>query len=134
MILAQSDNYIISNEFETAYLINKKNGKIISAIAEMYGDPIAAQISEDEKFCVIIGCGAVIYWLREPFNNYICNCCDNQWHNVLVDSGVWFDNIVNMNNKKVILHSENDALYEIDVYSYLNKKSPKAAALGISYF
>lgn len=120
MILAQSDNYIISNEFETAYLINKKNGKIISAIAEMYGDPIDAQISEDEKFCIIIGCGAVIYWLREPFNSYSCNCRNNQWHNVLVDSGIWFDNIVNMNNKKVILHSENDVLYEIDVYSYFD--------------
>ena len=60
----------------------------------MYGDPIAAQISEDEKFCIIIGCGAIIYWLREPFNNYSCDCYNNQWNDVLVDAGIWFDNII----------------------------------------
>lgn len=114
MILAQSENYIISNEFEIAYLINRKSNKVISSVAEMYGDPIDACISKDEKLCVIIGCGAVIYLIEQPFLNYALNCYSKQWIDI---ADIWFDVIVGMTEQKITLHSENNCYYEIDLKS-----------------
>ncbi len=115
MLLAESKKYIISNEYETAYLIDKQSGRKISEIAEMYGDPAAAKISGDEKFCVVIGCGAVVYWLKMPFEDISESRICRQCYSVLPD--IWFEEIVSMDNGKIMLRSESNVLYEIDVYT-----------------
>lgn len=117
MILTESRNYIISNEYEIAYLIDKSSGKIIAAVADMYGDPSDARISDDERYCVIIGCGAVIYRIREPFEDYCCDRMSAQWNYIQTDPDTWFDSIETMDNDKIILRSEDDSLYEISVHT-----------------
>ena len=120
MKLAESQNYIISNEYETTYLIEKKSGRKISEIAEMYGDPVGAKISEDEKFCVVIGCGAAVYFINASLESYT----------LLMDSGIWFEEIAYMDNNKIWLRSEDNIFYEVDVYSH--KFDKIAAPIDIS--
>lgn len=39
-------------------------------IGDIYGDVDIALISPDEKYCVMAGCGIIVYYLKEPFENY----------------------------------------------------------------
>lgn len=114
LVLSESRHFIIKNEYETAYLIDKKTGKIISVVADMYGDPIGAGISETENYCVIFGCGAVVYFIKEPFKNYEHGCGSEQWFEVGADGSAWFDEIKYQDSFKVILLSEDRREYEID--------------------
>lgn len=117
MIMSESKKYIIKNEYETAYLVDKASKKIISAVADMYGDPIGAAISPDEKYCVIYGCGAVVYYIKKPFQNYEYGCISEQWFEVSVDGSVWFDSVGYYDTHKVILLSEEHFEYTIDIES-----------------
>ena len=68
-VLAQSNKYIISYEYETVFLkFIDKDRKII--IGDFYGDPKTAFISSDESYCVIGGRGLIVYFLNEPFIEY----------------------------------------------------------------
>ncbi len=97
----------ILNEYETAYLIDRKSGRKISEIADMYGDPAGAEISGDEKFCVVIGCGAFVYFIDVPLESYA----------LLMDGGIWFEEILYLDNNMIRLRSEDNKFYEIDVYA-----------------
>lgn len=78
-ILAESEKYLIQSEFEPVYLIFKQSKKNVG-IGDFYGDPDMAAISEDEKTCVMCGCGVIIYFLKEPFKQYSYVSYDNnQW-------------------------------------------------------
>lgn len=117
MILAESNKYIIKNEYETAYLIDKEKNKTISAAADMYGDPTGAAIAEAESYCIVFGCGAVIYYIKKPFENYEHGCVSQQWFEVYTDGSVWFDKIKYLDRHKIVLLSEERLEYEIDMDS-----------------
>lgn len=117
MILSESNKFIIKSEYEMAYLVDKEKNKVISIVADMYGDPIGASISADESYCIIFGCGAVVYYIRKPFQNYEYGCTSEQWFEVDVDGSVWFDKIKYQDSNKVILLSEDYLAYEIDIDS-----------------
>ena len=77
-ILTESKHFIITHEFETVILYQKHtNRKVV--IGDFYGEPEKAFISEQEHFCVIYGCGMIIYYLREPFQPYKYHEITNQW-------------------------------------------------------
>lgn len=103
MILAESENYIICSEYETAYLISKTDGEKI-CIADMYGDPAGAYIPEDEKYCVVFGCGVVL-----------CRLFDKQLTEFLTDSGIWFTKVLYADDSRIILRSEDKINYTIDL-------------------
>lgn len=67
VILTESLKYCISFEFEKAYLVNKRLNTRIE-LGELYGDPQAALISQDESFCAVGGCGLLIYYFDKPFD------------------------------------------------------------------
>ena len=53
-LLAESENFAVTHEFETAFLFNKKN-QTFTEIGFFYGDAECALIDKDEKFCVVVG-------------------------------------------------------------------------------
>lgn len=115
MVLFESNNYIIRNEYETTYLVDKKDGKIISIIADMYGDPVGASVSDDESYCIVFGCGAVVYYMKEPFQNYEYGYISKQWFEVDVDGSVWFEKIKYQDAHQIMLLSENYLIYDVDI-------------------
>lgn len=118
-ILTSNDNYEIVNEYETVYLINKNtNNKII--IADFYGDPISAIISLDEKYCVVIGCGLVVYFLKEPYQEYKYNLNTNQWKEwgrKDTENLIWIDSVKQKNSSIIEIETEDGHIIDLDIYN-----------------
>jgi len=88
--LVQSEKYIISYEYEIITLTIKKSGRKI-IIGDFYGDPEVAFISDDESYCVIGGCGLIIYYLKEPFCEFRYNIDSNQWKEIFREpKDIWW--------------------------------------------
>ena len=48
-------------------------------IGDFYGDPEAGIIDDKERFCVIVGCGGIIYYLCNPYEEYSYDYDSGQW-------------------------------------------------------
>ena len=77
-ILAESENYKIVSEYEYVNLIFKKSGREVR-IGHFYGDPEGAFVDVNEKYCVMYGCGVIVYFLNEPFEEYWYCIDTTQW-------------------------------------------------------
>jgi len=87
--LAGSNKYRISHEFETVWLELDDRDPIV--IGDFYGDPVTAIIDVDEKWCVIGGCGLIIYYLEEPFDDFAYNKISGQYREVgRIASNIWW--------------------------------------------
>ena len=75
-ILVKSKNYTIESEYETVYLFHKSKETVIG---DFYGDPADAIIDKHEQWCAMVGCGIILYYLREPFEEYEYDCKTEQW-------------------------------------------------------
>ena len=129
-VLAESKKYVVSYEYETVSLQIKRKGKEI-IIGDFYGDPTTAFISNDESYCVMGGCGLIIYYLKEPFMEYEYYKTTNQWKEIFrkKDEIWWISRIEagsSNDSVKFITNPTDDELrkctYEIDVYSLEVKK------------
>ncbi len=124
IVLAQSPNYVISHEHEIVSLIFKKSGSAV-IIGDFYGDPETAYISHDESYCVIGGCGLIIYYLREPFSEFEYKIESNQWKEVFRDpEDIWWvadiEKGSNPNRIRFYIDSNDEqhrGNYEIDVFT-----------------
>lgn len=118
-ILTSNDNYKIANEYESVYLINKNtNSKIL--IADFYGNPASAIISLDEKYCAIVGCGLVVYFLKEPYQEYEYNLNTNQWKEWgrnNTENLIWIDSVKQKNISTIEIEIEDGGIVELDVYN-----------------
>ena len=56
--MAESNNYLILNEYEKVFLKLKATSQLI-LIGEFYGDPDVALISDDETYCAVGGEGVI---------------------------------------------------------------------------
>lgn len=119
-ILAESKKYIIFNEFETVILKIKKNKKLVQ-IGDFYGEPQTAAISENEEFCVMGGCGVIVYYLKEPFEEYEYNKFSSQWREWgrKKENEIWIDNLKCSDNKTIEIETENGDVYSISAYDDL---------------
>jgi hypothetical protein len=63
--LTRSDNYAVVHDYEDAFLI-LPNGRRVP-VGSFYGDPACAVIDRRERWCVVAGCGLLVYFLHEPF-------------------------------------------------------------------
>lgn len=116
-ILAESVKYVIFYEYEKVFLYIKENEKRI-LIGEFYGDPYTAVISYDESFCVIGGEGIIVYYLKEPFEEFRTFAdVSSQWKTWGRDDGetVWIDEIHQIDNKHIEIVTENSEKTVIDV-------------------
>ena len=78
-ILAESENYYIKGTFESADLYSKSDNRRIAQVGDFYGDPEDGLIDRYERFCITVGCGYIIYFLREPFEDYMYDKNTKQW-------------------------------------------------------
>lgn len=117
-LLAESKNYLITNQYEKVFLKNKSTGKQ-TLIGDFYGDPEAAVISNDEKYCVIFGCGLIIYYLAEPFENYEYNATNKQWKEwgrKNQKNITWIKNITKINKNYIEFIAEDNRKITLNVY------------------
>lgn len=124
-ILVESYTYKILHEYETVYLLFKNTGKIV-IIGDFYGDPEMAFISNDESYCVVGGCGLVIYYLKEPFHEFEYNNNCEQWKEFFrnPDDIWWIEDISEGSNSKTVkftVDSDDErrtGTYEMDVFTF----------------
>ncbi len=92
-LLAENQRIKIIGEYEKALLINKKDETKI-VIGDFYGDPQVAIIDKNEKFCVIGGCGIIIYYLISPYESYSYEKQTIQWKEMFRDGEeAWIEDI-----------------------------------------
>lgn len=78
--LAHSAHFQVSHEYETVWLTRK--GERRTVVGDFYGDPEVAIIDAGEKWCAVGGCGLVIYFFEEPFEEYKCDQQSGQYFEV----------------------------------------------------
>ena len=92
-VLASSDQFRILHEYETVWLEAEGRGRIV--IGDFYGDPKMAIIDAGERWCVIGGCGLIIYFLQEPFDHYAYNEISTQYREVgRAHPNIWWVNAI----------------------------------------
>lgn len=127
-LLAESTKYQILHEFESAILKIKTNQKEI-IIGDFYGDPQDASISEDETFCVIVGKGIIIYYLRDPFEEFKYNLRSTQIKEIFrkKEDVYWFAKVEIVTSNMIKLVSEsmdenNNGTYMLNLDPYRFEK------------
>lgn len=107
--LAESKNYLITNEYEKVFLNFKNTDKSV-LIGEFYGDPDIAIISKDETFCVVGGEGVIVYYLNSPFSEYDSDIkSSKQWVEWGRDNGknvIWVEHIQEIGNRLIEITTE----------------------------
>ncbi len=79
-LLAESKNYYIIGSYEEASLYRKSDDKYVGSVGHHYGDPTDGLIDWNEKFCIVVGCGVIVYRLKEPFTSYMYDRDCDQWY------------------------------------------------------
>ena len=95
-VLARSDHYEVTHEFEVVFLSRFTTPAPDVVIGDFYGDPVTAIIDKKERFVIMIGCGMIIYNLKEPFQPYQYNLKTSQWKELFreVESHWWIESII----------------------------------------
>ena len=89
-IIAESEHYRIKGRFEEADMHKKDDDSYITCVGDFYGDPHDGIIDKNERFCVTVGCGYIIYYLEDPFETYDYGKKTSQW----IEAGRDPDNIL----------------------------------------
>ena len=63
-------------------------------IGDFYGDVEKVIIAPMEEYCVMAGCGVIVYLLEEPFIPYEYDKSSGQWKEWHRDGNIWVDDIV----------------------------------------
>ena len=75
--LAESPNFEVRSSFETVHL--RRSDGTDTVIGHFWGDPECGLIDRDEKWCVVGGCGLIVYWLRNPYREFEYHTSTDQW-------------------------------------------------------
>ena len=106
-LLAESANYYIVASFESCSLYRKSDDSFVCVVGDHYGDPTGAVISPSEDFCVTVGCGAVVYFLRVPFEDYSYSVASPSWYEFGRDpKGILWIESVTVRGSSVVLVDE----------------------------
>ncbi len=76
-LLAHSRQYQITADYETVYLTLPDEHVVV--IGDFYGDPRAALMAWHEHWCIVVGCGLIVYQLHAPFAPYRSQITSPQW-------------------------------------------------------
>lgn len=105
-LLAESKHYMVYSEYESVTMLIKATKKEL-LIGDFYGDPQGAIIAEDETYCIMWGCGVIIYYLTEPFKEYEYDIKTKQWNEWGKDKPiVWIENIESINDETIRLMTD----------------------------
>lgn len=105
-LLAESKHYMVYSEYESVTMLIKATKREL-LIGDFYGDPQGAIIAEDETYCIMWGCGVIIYYLAEPFKEYEYDIKTKQWNEWGRDKPiVWIENIESINDETIRLMTD----------------------------
>lgn len=105
-LLAESKHYMVYSEYESVTMLIKATKREL-LIGDFYGDPQGAIIAEDETYCIMWGCGVIIYYLTEPFKEYEYDIKTKQWNEWGRDKPiVWIENIESINDETIRLMTD----------------------------
>jgi len=116
-ILAESASYQVLSEYEDVFLKFKETSRLVK-VGDFYGDPEVAVISVDEKFCAIGGCGVIVYFIQEPFEEYTYCAKTPQWRewNRTDNEGIlWVTDIACIDEQRIEIVTEDMRKIELDV-------------------
>ena len=91
--LVESVHYEIYKEYEVVLLKIKSSDQIVP-VGDFYGDIEKVIISPTEEYCIMAGCGVIIYQLKAPYTPYEYEKNTNQWKEWYRDGSIWITNIV----------------------------------------
>lgn len=108
-IMAESEHYYIIGEYEELSLYRKQGDVFVTSIGHHYGDPEAAMIDKNEKYCISVGCGVIVYRLKEPFDVYQYREKSDQWYEFGrgPENIDWIKDVVQVSDTEVELTDEN---------------------------
>jgi hypothetical protein len=118
-LIAQSKNYKLFGEFETATL----EGPGITQqliVGDFYGDVACGCIDSNEKWCVVGGDSIVIYQIAAPFRNYGSIKKTDQWQELWRYETGWDPEIVYQIDSSIIrvvidVFSSQQGVYDVNV-------------------
>lgn len=76
--LCRSPHITVDHEFETVWA----HGPGVPGqptIGDFFGDPFGAAIDDAERWCVMVGCGVIVYKLAPPWQDYNYDLTTDQW-------------------------------------------------------
>ena len=122
-ILFESEHYFVYRDFEDASLYQKPDSKYITSVGDFYGEPEDAYIDPQEKICITIGCGIILYYLKEPFEDYMYDRNTSQWIEAGREGDIeWCDKIEKVTDSYVIVSLEGEEKRKFDINTL--KKMP----------
>ena len=116
-LLTESANYQILYEYEHVFLRARKTSRLVN-IGDFYGEPQVAIISESEDFCAVGGCGIIVYFIKEPFEEYKCHTENAQWREWKRSDAagiVWVDDIRHIDEYRIEVLTEDGRKIELNV-------------------
>ncbi len=117
--MAESNNYIILNEYEKVFLKLKETSQLI-LIGEFYGDPDVALISADETYCAVGGEGVIIYYLNSPFEEFSTRYKESRqwktWGRDINEETMWVSEITQIDNEHIRVELENSETILLSIY------------------
>ena len=116
-ILAQSENYYVKADYETAELYSKDGDRRVACVGEHYGDVADCIIDSGERFCVTVGCGYIVYLLKPPFEDYASGKVTSQWFESDREEGstVCYDSVRQISPSQIELTDENGGTKAVTV-------------------
>lgn len=118
-IMAESDKFVVWNEYEKVFLKRKETSQII-LIGEFYGDPDVALISADETYCAVGGEGLIIYYLTPPFEEFSTGRKGTKqwktWGRNTKEETMWVSDITPIDNKFISVKLEDSETILVSIY------------------
>jgi len=104
--MTESTHFEVYKEYETAILKVKETGKVIT-IGDFYGDVEKVIISPQESYCIMIGCGIIVYFLKEPFIPYEYEKKTEQWQEWYREGNIWIEDVMIVDESGFVIQMEN---------------------------
>lgn len=101
-VLAQNEKYTVWNEYETTYLTINDENKVVT-IGDFYGDPSCAMIDRNNRYCVVAGCGVIIYYINEPYLPYRYDYMTKQWTEFYRDGNFWIKSVHQIDGNHILI-------------------------------
>lgn len=86
-------------------------------IGDFYGEVEKAVISPDESYCVMVGCGIIVYFLKEPFMPYEYDIKTSQYCEWYREGNVWIEKVEINNDDTILVKTESGRNIEICINS-----------------
>lgn len=115
-ILAGSEHYAVVREYEDCYLMFKDMSRRSVSVGNFYGDAEFALIDRNERYVVTGGCGIVIYFLHEPWDEYMNGKQTDQWIEIGTgEAEIYYDTVRQISDTMIEITDEDNNTFEYDL-------------------